>query len=145
MAGSGKVMPSSCSAMVADTGIPAHNWYLTKLLLSAAHYYYITYKDTLTTHVDGWLQHAAPADGGISMEPPEKASNIGVESLLHHYLSCDDHLASQYPAISPGTATARGPSAESEGSPANMSTEEKRGAVSRAFRQTEDPSDLDRT
>ena len=64
-----------------------------------------------------------------------------VEILLHHYLSSDP-LASQYPATSPGTATARGPSAESEGLPANMSTEEKRGAVSRAFRQIEDPSDL---
>ena len=75
MAGAGEGMPSSCSAIVADTGIPAHNWYLTKLLLSAAHYYYINIinKDTLTTHVDGGLQHAAPADGGISMEPPEKA------------------------------------------------------------------------
>ena len=49
-----------------------------RLLLLPKHYYYTSYKFTFTTHVDGGLQHAAPADGGISMEPPGKASNIRV-------------------------------------------------------------------
>ena len=53
------------------------------------------------------------------------------------------HLASQYPAISPGTATERGPLEEREESPLNMSTEDSPGASSLAFRQRASPEVLD--
>ena len=52
------------------------------------------------------------------------------------------HLASQYPAISPGTATERELSDDKESFPWNMSTVEAAGATSLAFKHSAVPSDL---